>query len=38
MLISEQRDNGMIYKCPPGHHDDLGVPLAMLAGAASTCI
>ena len=31
MLINEQRDNGIIYKCPPGQHDDLGVSLAMLA-------
>ena len=33
MLINEQRDNGIVYKWPPGHYDDLGVSLAMLASA-----
>ena len=33
-LEPEQRDSGIVYKCPPGQHDDLGVSLAMLAWAA----
>jgi hypothetical protein len=31
MLINEQRDSRVVYKSPPGQHDDLGVSLAMLA-------
>jgi hypothetical protein len=34
MLINEQRESGIVYKCPPGQHDDLGVSLAILAWAA----
>jgi hypothetical protein len=30
-LEPEQRQSGIIYKCLPGQHDDLGVSLAMLA-------
>ena len=33
-LEPEQRDSGMVYKCPAGQHDDLGMSLAMLAWAA----
>jgi hypothetical protein len=33
-LEPEQRDSGIVYKCPPGQHDDLAVSLAMLAWAA----
>jgi hypothetical protein len=33
-LETELRDNGMIYKCPSGQHDDLGISCAMLAWAA----
>lgn len=33
-LEPEQRDSGVVYKCPPGQHDDLGMSLAMLAWAA----
>jgi hypothetical protein len=33
-LEPEQRDSGIVYKCPPGQHDDLGMSLAMLAWAA----
>lgn len=33
-LELEQRDSGMVYKCPAGQHDDLGMSLAMLAWAA----
>lgn len=33
-LEPEQRESGVVYKCPPGHHDDLGMSLAMLAWAA----
>jgi len=38
MLINEQRDHGIVYKCPPGHYDDLGVSLACWPGLASTSI
>ena len=33
-LEPEQRDSGIVYKCPAGQHDDLGMSLAMLAWAA----
>jgi hypothetical protein len=33
-LSVELRDSGMIYTCPPGQHDDLGISIAMLAWAA----
>jgi hypothetical protein len=32
-LEPEQRESGIIYKCPPGQYDDLGMSLAMLAWA-----
>src|SRR5262249_62284784 len=34
-LEPELRGNRMIYKCPPGQHDDLAISCAMLAWAAS---
>jgi hypothetical protein len=33
-LEPEQRESGIVYKCPPGQHDDLAISLAMLAWAA----
>ena len=33
-LEIEFKQNRMIYKCPPGHHDDLAVSWAILAWAA----
>lgn len=33
-LEPEQRESGIVYKCPSGHHDDLAMSLAMLAWAA----
>ena len=33
-LETELRDTGLIYKCLPGQHDDLGISCAMLAWAA----
>ena len=33
-LETELRDTGMVYKCLPGKHDDLGISCAMLAWAA----
>jgi hypothetical protein len=33
-LEPEQRETGIVYKCPSGQHDDLGMSLAMLAWAA----
>jgi hypothetical protein len=33
-LETEIRDSGIIYSCPPGQHDDLGISCAMLAWAA----
>ena len=33
-LETEMRDTGIIYKCPSGQHDDLGISCAMLAWAA----
>ena len=28
------RESGMVYNCPPGQRDDLGISCAMLAWAA----
>jgi hypothetical protein len=33
-LETEMRETGIVYKCPPGQHDDLGISCAMLAWAA----
>jgi len=33
-LEVEHRDSGTVYRCLPGHHDDLGISCAMLAWAA----
>ena len=33
-LETEMRESGIIYSCPSGHHDDLGISCAMLAWAA----
>ena len=33
-LETEMRESGIIYTCPPGQHDDLGISCAMLAWAA----
>jgi hypothetical protein len=33
-LEVEYRESGMVYTCPAGHHDDLGISCAMLAWAA----
>ena len=33
-LETEMRESGMVYTCPPGQHDDLGISCAMLAWAA----
>jgi hypothetical protein len=33
-LETEFRDTGVVYACPPGQHDDLGISCAMLAWAA----
>jgi len=33
-LETELRDTGIVYKCAPGQHDDLGISCAMLAWAA----
>src|SRR5262245_51954392 len=33
-LETEIRDSWIVYTCPPGHHDDLGISCAMLAWAA----
>jgi hypothetical protein len=33
-LETEVRDSGIVYTCPSGHHDDLGISCAMLAWAA----
>jgi hypothetical protein len=33
-LETEMRDTGIVYTCPSGHHDDLGISCAMLAWAA----
>ena len=33
-LETDMRENGIVYKCPSGQHDDLGISCAMLAWAA----
>jgi hypothetical protein len=33
-LETEVRDSGIVYSCPSGQHDDLGISCAMLAWAA----
>ena len=33
-LETEMRESGVVYSCPPGQHDDLGISCAMLAWAA----
>jgi hypothetical protein len=33
-LETEMRESGIVYKCPAGQHDDLGISCAMLAFAA----
>jgi hypothetical protein len=33
-LETETRESGIVYTCPPGRHDDLGISCAMLAWAA----
>jgi hypothetical protein len=33
-LEKEFRESGVVYKCAPGQHDDLGISIAMLAWAA----
>jgi hypothetical protein len=33
-LETEMRESGIIYSCPSGQHDDLGISCAMLAWAA----
>jgi hypothetical protein len=33
-LETELRETGVVYKCAPGQHDDLGISCAMLAWAA----
>ena len=33
-LEIELRDTGIVYNCPTGQHDDLGISCAMLAWAA----
>jgi hypothetical protein len=33
-LETEYRESGVVYSCPPGQHDDLGISCAMLAWAA----
>jgi hypothetical protein len=33
-LEPEQRESGIVYKCPMGQHDDLAISLALLAWAA----
>ena len=33
-LETELRDTGIVYTCPPGQHDDLGISCAMLNWAA----
>jgi len=29
-LETEIRESGIVYSCPPGQHDDLGISCAML--------
>jgi hypothetical protein len=33
-LETEMRETGIVYACPSGQHDDLGISCAMLAWAA----
>ena len=33
-LETEMRESGIVYTCPPGQHDDLGISCAMLVWAA----
>src|SRR5262245_14507281 len=33
-LETEMRESGIVFTCPPGKHDDLGISCAMLAWAA----
>ena len=33
-LETEIRESGIVYSCPSGRHDDLGISCAMLAWAA----
>jgi hypothetical protein len=33
-LQTDYKDTGVVYSCPPGQHDDLGISIAMLAWAA----
>ena len=33
-LETEMRESGIVYRCPPGQHDDLGISCAMLTWAA----
>jgi len=33
-LETEIRESGIVYSCPPGQHDDLGISCALLAWAA----
>jgi hypothetical protein len=33
-LETELRETGIVYSCPPGQHDDLGISCTMLAWAA----
>jgi hypothetical protein len=33
-LETEMRESGIVYRCPPGQHDDLGISFAMLAWVA----
>jgi hypothetical protein len=33
-LETEMRDTGIVYTCPPGQHDELGISCMMLARAA----
>jgi hypothetical protein len=33
-LEAEMRESGIVYSCPPGQHDDLGISCAMLTWAA----
>jgi hypothetical protein len=32
-LETEMRESGIVYTCPPGRHDDLGISYAMLVWA-----
>jgi hypothetical protein len=33
-LETEMRESGIVYSCPPGQHDDLGISCAMIGWAA----